>query len=240
MSVNSVPPIAPVDVWLTADTAPERKAVWGGIFAPPQPVYHPWRVRRSRTQWPVTRASLGLSEAAVVWITAGFRLEHEIRSGWADRMLQLISRYAQVVWLVIGGEGKLPQALLQAAPGRVRSLATRSDLSGILRICDIYVNPPRMGGGLSVAEAMAEGLAVTSLTGSDGGDKVGELALADTDAYMERLAALTESPGLRAATGQALRRRFDERFDLEASGPPLLAACRQAADLASARLTKPS
>jgi glycosyltransferase involved in cell wall biosynthesis len=203
-------------------------------------VYHPWRVKRSRKQWPVTRAELGLGAAAVVWVTAGFRLAHEIKPEWADRMLHLMSRHPDVVWLVIGGEGKLPQALQQAAPGRVRALATRSDLSGILRICDIYVNPPRMGGGLSVAEAMAESLPVVSRAGSDGGDKAGELALPDMATYMERLAALTENPALRAETGQALRRRFDEHFDLDASGPALLAACRQAAELASARLTKPS
>ena len=58
----------------------------------------------------------------------------------------------------------------------------------------------------------------------------------DMDAYLERLAALTANPGLRRETGQALRRRFDERYDLEASGPALVAACRQAADLARARL----
>lgn len=240
LSVNSVPPIAPADIWLSADPKLERGEPWGGAFPPPQAVYHPWRVRRSRKQWPVTRAALGLSEAAVVWVTAGFRLEHEIKPEWAERMLQLMSHYPEAVWLVIGGEGRLPQTLLQAAPGRVRALATRRDLSGILRISNIYVNPPRMGGGLSVAEAMAEGLAVATLTGSDGGDKVGEQALPNLDAYMERLAALTESPGLRAETGQALRLRFDECFDLDASGPALLAACRQAADLAWARLTKPS
>ena len=240
MSVNTVPPIAPADIWLTADTALECREAWGEIFAPPLPVYHPWRVKRSRKQWPVTRAELGLSETAVIWITAGFRLEHEIKPEWASRMLRLMSRHPDVVWLVIGGEGRLPPALQQAPPARVRTLATRKDLSGILRICDIYVNPPRMGGGLSVAEAMAEGMAVVSLAGSDGGDKLGEQALPDLDACMERLAALTENPGLRAETGQALRRRFDELFDIEASGPALLAACRQAVDLARPRLTKPS
>jgi len=240
ISVNSVPPIAPADVWLAADTGIEREGVWGDIFAPPQPVHHPWRVKRSRKQWPLTRAELDLNEAAVVWITAGFRLEHEIKPEWADRMLQLMSHHPHVIWLVIGGAGKLPQALRQAAAGRVRAMATRNDLPGLLRISNIYVNPPRMGGGLSVAEAMAEGLAVVSLAGSDGGDKTGELALADMDAYMEHLAALTENPDLRREMGQALRRRFDERFDLEASGPALLAACRQAADLARARFTTPS
>lgn len=207
---------------------------------PPQPVYHPYRVKRSKKQWHVTRAEFGLSETAVIWVTAGFRLEHEIKGEWASRMLQLLSRYPQVVWFLAGGEGKLPQALLQAEPRRVRALATRNDLPGIFRNCDIYVNPPRMGGGFSVAEAMAEGLPVTAFSGSDGGDKVGELALPDMRAYMERLAALTENPALRTQMGKALGQRFAERFDLEASGPALVAACRQAATLARARLTKSS
>lgn len=240
ISVNTIAPIAPVDVWLTADAELERQEVWGGIFPSPQPVYHPYRIKRSKEQREVTRAALGLSETAVIWVTAGFRLEHEIRGEWASRMWQLLSRHPRAVWLLIGGEGRLPQALLAAAPGRVRALATRDDLPGIFRSADIYVNPPRMGGGFSVAEAMAEGLPVTAFAGSDGGDKVGELALPDMNAYMDRLAALTENRGLRTAMGEALRQRFAQRFDLEASGPALLGACRQAATLARARLTGPS
>jgi glycosyltransferase involved in cell wall biosynthesis len=232
-----VPPIAPVAVWLGADPQANQHETWGGVFPPPLPVYHPWKLRRSTTQWPVTRADFGLDGDAVIWITAGFRLEHEIKGDWASRMLQLMSRHADVVWLLVGGEGKLPEALQSSSPGRVRAVATRDDLPGILRCSDIYVNPPRMGGGFSVAEAMAEGLPVTSLSGSDGGDKVGGLALPDIDAYLERLEMLSGNPVLRRETGELLRRRFGECFDLDASGPPLQAAFRQAAALAAKRLT---
>jgi hypothetical protein len=237
ISVNTVPPIAPVDVWLVAEPPGQQHVTWGGAFPPPLPVYHPWKLRRSTKRWPVTRADFGLNDNAVIWITAGFRLEHEIKGAWADRMLQLMSHLPNVVWLLVGGEGKLPEALRSSPPGRVRAVATRDDLPGILRCADIYVNPPRMGGGFSVAEAMAEGLPVTCLSGSDGGDKVGERALPDVDAYMEQLATLTANPVLRRETGEALRARFNERFDLEASGPPLLAAFRQAVALAAKRLT---
>jgi glycosyltransferase involved in cell wall biosynthesis len=237
ISVNSVPPVAPVDVWLCADPEAKRPEVWGAVFPPPVPAFHPWKLRRSKTEWSVRRTDLGLDRDTVVWITAGFRLEHEIRGDWAGRMLHLMSRYPDVVWLLVGGEGKLPDALRSSPPGRVRTLATRNDLPGVLRCADIYVNPPRMGGGFSVAEAMAEGLPVTSLSGSDGGDKVGELALPDIDAYLERLAALSGNPVLRRETGELLRQRFAERFDLDASGPPLLAAFRQAVTLAAKRLT---
>lgn len=240
ISVNTVAPIAPLDVWLTADADADRKDTWHGVFPPPQAVFHPWRVSRSRKPSELTRAKLGVGETAVVWVTAGFRLEHEIKAEWANRMLQLMALHPQVVWLLVGGEAKLPHALRQAPPGRVRALGTRNDLPAILRCSDVYVNPPRMGGGISVAEAMAEGLPVTALSGSDGGDKLGELALAGMDAYFEQLAALTEDPVRRGEMGQSLRQRFNQRLDVEASGPALLAACRQAATLARDRLTKPS
>ncbi|MBI3095862.1 MAG: glycosyltransferase family 4 protein [Rhodocyclales bacterium] len=240
ISVNTVPPIAPLDVWLTADPQANRRPAWGGAFAPPQPVYHPYRIKRASTDSRLSRAALGLDETALVWITAGFRLKREIEGEWASRMLQLMARHPRVVWLLVGGDGELPPALRQAQAGRVRALATRDDLPGVFRCCDIYVNPPRMGGGFSVAEAMAEGLPVTAFANSDGGDKLGELALPDLDAYLARLAALSEDPDLRRSMGQALRQRFDQRLDLAASGPALLAACRQAADLARDRLTKSS
>lgn len=237
ISVNTVAPIAPLDVWLSSDQNPARREVWGGSFAPPQPVFHPYRVLRAKTGARLPRAALGLDDADLVWITAGFRLEHEIRGEWADRMLDLMSRHPRVIWLLAGGEGKLPAALRKTPAGRVRALPTRDDLPAVFRCADVYVNPPRMGGGFSVAEAMAEGLPVTTFAGSDGGDKLGERALRDMDAYFAQLEALTESPELRRETGQALRQRFAERFDLEASGPALLAACRQAIALAAERLT---
>lgn len=139
ISVNTVAPISPLDVWLTADADADtdRKETWNEVFPPPQAVFHPWRVSRSRKPSELTRAKLGVGETAVVWITAGFRLEHEIRTEWASRMLQLMARHPQVVWLLVGGEGKLPHALRQAPPGRVRALGTRNDLPGILRCSDI-------------------------------------------------------------------------------------------------------
>jgi glycosyltransferase involved in cell wall biosynthesis len=253
LSVNSVPPIAPMDVWLSAD-APEKmqeaSSVWSGAFpsppSPSQPVFHPWRVTHTRAPGRLTRAeffsSLGLGQSnnsnnAVIWVTVGFRLQYEVGGEWAARMLELLSRYSNVFWILVGGDASLPPALRHAPTDRVRALPTRSDISDILRVCDIYVNPPRMGGGFSVVEAMAEGLPVTAFAGSDGGDKVGELALCEMDGYMQRLAALTETPALRVEMGQALRQRFVERFDLQSSGPALLAACHKACELAASRLT---
>ena len=144
------------------------------------------------------------------------------------------------MWLIVGGEGIIPPALAGAPGGRARALPTRDDLPAILRCCDVYVNPPRMGGGFSVAEAMAEGLPVSSLCGSDGGDKVGDLAFNDLGSYLHGLDELTANKSARATMGAALQHRFRERFDLENSGPSLMAALREAARLAEQRFSRPS
>jgi len=240
ISVNTVAPIAPLDVWLTGDPQPGSPDPWSNAFPPPRRLYHPYRVRRSQARSGVDRAALGLGPASVVWVTAGFRLEHEIRGNWAMRMLHLLAEQPDAVWLLVGGDGKLPPALQHAPAGRVLALATRKDVPDVLRCSDVYVNPPRMGGGFSVVEAMAEGLPVVAFAGCDGGDKVGESAAADIDGYLASLATLTANPDLRRDRGSAMRQRFHERFDLDASGPALLAACRLAASLAGERLTGPS
>jgi len=239
LSPHTLPPLAPLDVWLSADepNALPPATAWSSAFAAPLKHSHPYRIKGPQGPWSVTRAELGLAEDAVVWLTVGARLESEVGGAWAARMLELLARHPEVVWLLVGGAGNLPPALTNAAAGRVRSLAARSDIGGILALSNIYVNPPRMGGGFSVAEAMAQGLPVLSFAGSDGGDKVGELAVTAMDTYLERLAALTTNPGLRAETGRTLRARFDQRYDLAASGPSLMAAFEQAAAAARERLS---
>lgn len=240
ISVNSVPPLAPLDVWLAAPNETAEQDPWRGRFAATRCIEHPYRIRRRQDIEPLSRAQLDIADDAVVWVTAGFRLEHEIRGEWARRVADLVARRPEVVWLIVGGEGTMPAALAASPGGRIRALPTRDDLPAVLRCSDIYVNPPRMGGGFSVAEAMGEGLAVATLGGSDGGDKVGALAFPDLDGYLRGLEALTESAEARRSMGTSLQQRFAERFDLDSSGPALLAAFREAAQLAQERFNRPS
>lgn len=239
LNVHSLPPLAPVDVWLSADEpgTAHPLAGWHGAFAAPLAHFHPYRMKRPLGHWPLTRADLGLADDALVWLTVGFRLEAEVSGPWAAQMLELLARTPGAVWLLVGGAGRLPAALAQAPAGQVRTWPTRADIAAVMHLADIYVNPPGMGGGFSVAEAMAVGLPALSLADSDGGDKVGELALADPAAYVERLAALCASRALRAEMGGQLSARFAERFDLAASGASLLAAFAAAADAAAPRLS---
>lgn len=235
LSIITLPPMVPLDVWLTGNENP-LPSPWGTGLGWTHAHFHPYRLPEDTGPWTVTRAEIGVPDDAQLWITAGFRLEGEIQGEWAARMLTTLEAHPKAVWLLVGGAGKLPAALNAAPPGRIIPLSTRTDLGGILRLSDLYLNPPRIGGGFSVAEAMAARLPVLTLAGSDGGDKVGDRALADLDAYFLRLDQLNTDSDLRRREGQALRERFSQRYDLAASGPSLLNALEAAVRTAAPRL----
>lgn len=239
LSSHTLAPLSPLDVWLSAEEQPApAPAGWGVGFNTPFAHFHPYRIPRPSVPAALNRAALGLPEKSTVWLSVGARLESEIKGAWAEQMLGLLARQPEVSWLLVGGSGRLPPALNRAPAGRIRVLPARNDIGAILGLADVFVNPPRMGGGFSVAEAMAQGLPVVSFTDSDGGDKVGALAVPEPQAYLARLTALIHDPALRAEQGQALKARFDQRYDLAASGPSLMAAFERAAAQAQPRLIK--
>ncbi|MES2127700.1 MAG: glycosyltransferase family 4 protein [Pseudomonadota bacterium] len=236
MGVHAVPPMAPCDAWLAADPARGGcdSSDWGPAFPPAFGHYHPFRVLRKPGPGTLQRAQLDLPADALVLLTVGGRLVKEIKGDWARRMLAVLERHPQVVWLLAGGAGDLPAALEGARPGQVRTSPHRPDLGAVYALCDVAVNPPRVGGGLSAAEAMAAGLPVLALAGGDSGHKMGNLAMANESEFFATLDDLLASPARRAELGQAMRQRFDDTLDLARSGPSLRAAC----ELALARFAK--
>ena len=238
LCVHSMAPMAPVDVWLTAtkSLAGQWSSPWAPAFPPAWGYYHPYRVMKKPVGEPVTRAQLGIAEERVVLVTVGARLGSEIAGDWAARMAALIAGSEDLVWVLVGGEGVVPAALGDVAGDRLRVLAHRDDIGGVLRCCDIYVNPPRIGGGFSVAEAMAEGLSVVAFADSDGGSKVGGFAVDTMDRYFDLVQALVSQPALRERIGTELRAVFSMTLDLDQSGPSLLTACEQAVVLFRQRM----
>ena len=228
LCVHSTPPIAAVDVWLTASAAQDRRltSTWAPSTPPAWGHLHPYRIVRDTASQPTSRAQLQLPEDAIVFVSVGFRLNDEIKGAWAQHMLDFMHRHPDSIWLLVGGSGLLPEALQGIADHQVRCLPHQAGIQGILACCDIYVNPPRIGGGFSVAEAMAEGLPCLAFAESDGGSKLGDYAVKDQTAYFSLLESLVADRALRKKMGTSLRELFASTLDLEKSGPSLLAACQ--------------
>lgn len=104
-------------------------------------------------------------------------------------------------------------------------------------MCDIYLNPPRIGGGGALAMAMEQGLAVLTFGNSDGGDKVGAHAISSDEDYFARLEAWVVDPVGRRQAGEALKARFHARLDFSGAEPAagLMQACQKGIELFNRR-----
>jgi len=230
LNIHAVAPLDPVDVWLSAfkDDVLELKVQWDRPLPESVAWHHPYRVRRTPPKSVPTRQDLGVPEGAMVLVSVGYRLYTEINGEWASTMVAFCAKHPNITWLLVGGSGALPAALASVPAGQIRALPEHHDIPAVLQCCDIYVNPPRMGGGFSVAEAMAEGLPVVAFKGSDGGDKVGRAAVDNAEAYFSKLEALMANADLRQKEGDAMRTLFLNTLDLDQSGSSLLAGCELA------------
>lgn len=227
LSVHALPPVAPVDVWLSADPQGDA-ACWPGVPVP-RVFPFPFRFWPSGPVTPVDRAIVGLPADVTLLVTAGYRLDAEIVSPWSGHMLGFLETHPEVHWLLVGvPEGQSP-ASLPVHP-RIHRVAPQPRLEPWLAMCDIYANPPRMGGGGALAMAMEQGLPVVTFARSDGGDKVGEYAVDSSEAYFALLRGWVEDQGARQHVGDVLKARFHERLDFssEAAAKGLMQACHLA------------
>ena len=226
LGTHAFAPVVPADAWLCADAAHAGLAErhWGLGLPASFACDHPYRIRDTRRAGSVDRAGLGLPADKLILISVGARLPAEIVGPWAQAMLRVLAQQPDSVWLLVGGAGVMPAALVDAADGRVMTLRHQEDIGSLLAASDIYINPPRMGGGFSVAEAMAASLPVVALRGADGGNKMGQMAALGEDDYFLKLQALLESEAARSAIGAQMRVIFEQTLSLANSHPSLEAA----------------
>lgn len=235
LSVHAVPPAVPVDVWLSAQ--PSGNAAQWPDLAAPRVAHFPFRFWPTGKATPVARSAVGLPDNAVVLVTVGSRLDTEIAPPWSGRMAAFVAAHSEVHWLLIGVRaGTVPPHV--APHPRIYTLPAQLKLETWLAACDIYVNPPRIGGGGTVATAMEQGLPVASYGGSDGGDKVGAWAATSDEQYFQQLGAWVADPAARRQVGDAMREQFAARLDLsgEAAAAGLMQACQMAIEAFNQRV----
>ena len=117
------------------------------------------------------RAEYGISENDIVIITVGSRLIDEISNELSGQMCDFISECVNVKWVLVGCT-ELPYIsnnYRELEGNKIVYIEYENDIPGLFKVCDVYLNPDRIGGGSTVSWAMQQGLAVVSpLTASDG------------------------------------------------------------------------
>ncbi|MBI1771628.1 MAG: hypothetical protein HYR68_04635, partial [Burkholderiales bacterium] len=218
------------DVWLTAQQELDgvQASQWTTAFPASQAYYHPYRVQRPEIKAGHTRASLGLPQDKLILVTLVSESEARIKGEWAATMLQVLNRHPDAMWLIVGGNGITPSALQVARAGQLQCIAFCADAVKYLACSDIYINPPMMGGGFAVAEAMSLALPALSLQGTDGGDKLGSAAQANLQNYFQTLMLWLHNPDARKSAGLTMQQHFDAYLDLNKAAASLQGACELA------------
>lgn len=232
----SVAPVVPCDVWLCSDidAAP---GLWqaanpgaDGLARMPSFVAYPARSQApasTESRAARSKADFGCAADRVLLVSVGNRLFTEVSGRWSERMHAWLAAHPAAHWLLVG------RSSLQGfndVSAQLWTLPYQQDLTSVLAACDVFVNPPRVGGGVSVAIAMACGLPVTTFSGSDGGVKVGrERAVDDEESYFGYLDRLYADAAFRASEGKHMRARFDRELNLRNAAPLLRDAMQMAA-----------
>lgn len=120
---------------------------------------------------PYDRASYNIGLSDTVLISVGFRLSQELDDGLADAMCQMLLDNNHLRWILVGDNAS-PYMREHYSnlfdSNQIIIWGIEKRLPDLYAICDIYINPARIGGGLSVAMAINIGMPVVSLVGSEG------------------------------------------------------------------------
>lgn len=114
------------------------------------------------------KSDFGIPDSDYVITIVGTRLYDEIKEPFITIMKAILEKEPSVTYVFMGNFDHFEEKQrLIGDPDRVRYIGHQSDLRGALNIADLYLNPPRTGGGTSAAEALAEGVPVISLGNCD-------------------------------------------------------------------------
>ncbi|SEM24630.1 hypothetical protein SAMN04487770_13025 [Butyrivibrio sp. ob235] len=138
-----------------------------------------------------TRQELGISENMTVACVVGSRLDVEIDEEFIDFICELEDIYI----LFIGRFSKYEYICEKNERFKEISKNTGfvSDTLSYLDLCDIYINPRRLGGGTSSVEAMSKRVVPVSMNFGDVAYNIGdEFILDDYDGMAERIGTLRD------------------------------------------------
>ena len=111
-----------------------------------------------------TRADIGCGEDDFVLVTVGFRLPVEIRPDFLAAVCAMMEAEPRMKWVLVEGTWPVvftdPRTLALERAGRIIHRGMEEHIESLYRLCDVFLNPNRQGGGTSIRRAMVMGLPI--------------------------------------------------------------------------------
>ncbi|EIW90262.1 Multimeric flavodoxin WrbA family protein [Alishewanella agri BL06] len=205
-----------------ADDVPEalNQSILSVDMLPERPIAH----------GSLTRSMLQLPEQGIVLAVLGNRLDAEITDEFISMLLQLPTK---AYFIVFAGVFRGYDALCAKYPA-LKDMSVNAgyqqDLVAFMQLVDVYVNPPRSGGGLSALCALSVSVPVLTLKTGDvyayAGDEFAVATLSDMLSKLRsfhqdpaRLTALKTQAGARFLVLEQQSDKYTDLFDKVVAGP---------------------
>lgn len=161
-------------------------------------------------------------ENSFVVVTVGVRLSKEVDSALMKQMTELLKKKQNMYWVLVGGDDALPKnfaGLDEEVLNKIRILVYEEDLAALYKLCDVFLNPDRAGGGFSMMFAMQQGVAVAALKKNlcGGAIWIGEKDVIDGEyeELCEYVGELYDSPELLAEKKERMRVLSQQKGDIK-------------------------
>jgi YHS domain-containing protein len=118
-----------------------------------------------------SRNDFYLDEDDFIIVTVGLWLKQELTEEYLEMVIAFIRKDKRIKWFIIG-EIDIPyldNKYKDLIDKQIFKIKFIEKLGSFFKICDLYINPLRIGGGFSMAEAIANDTAVISLIASPAG-----------------------------------------------------------------------
>lgn len=182
------------------------------------------------------REDKGWKPDEFIAVTVGNRLKYDLKDGFVDTVCHEIKKNHRLKWVLVGISSVEYIDLHYEELVRRRKIeyiSYEDDLTALYKIADVYLNPDRSGGGLSMACAMKAGVPVITLdTISDVVQWVGKenAVKGDYNSLVSELRRLESDRGYYVVKSQKMMEK-SQSWSTERCIDSILAAMEKAAEI---------
>ncbi len=135
-----------------------------------------------------SRKDKGLPKNSFILVVVGTRLQFDVTDAFMSILSDVCSKGCYVVFAGIMDNYSILMENYPIISGHSSFIGYCDDILALMEICDLYVNPDRLGGGFSIIEAFSKGVPGVYLKSGDVYTAGGEnFAVNDFDGMVEQI-----------------------------------------------------
>ncbi|OON93164.1 MAG: hypothetical protein ATN31_01175 [Candidatus Epulonipiscioides saccharophilum] len=189
-------------------------------------IYSPMTARLPISDKEFTREEYGIAEDAFVMCAVGGRLATEVTDEFTKIIEKILSKDKRLLFVFIGNfisyEDWVAKSEILTKQTKYVGFISEG-MVNFYKICNLYVNPFRGGGGISAVEALYQGVPVVALSGGDAGVMAGKnFYVENKEDYIGLVEKYFTDPDFMQRQSNLAKLRAQKTFDTKSAMKKLL------------------